>query len=278
MVPSDTVVTLSSTAGRRWARRAGSGHRSLGLGSEYSDDLFTLIKADFGKVEYFSLRACFPFGDALELTVLTCFVSRFVLVEQRAPGTRCAGRAGPSFRRQLRVVPVATAISPASGMAPGSAEPRGLDASPEQTVPWSWGGPATWAHGATPSPAREGHRGSADTSVTASRSDCWKILESLTFVLHMFFWECYLNLLTCRRNERWVEEKSDKCPCPVILAGRRGADTVRNAGGLRVLRSRPAAAACTARWVTRRAAPSGELRCGRASHVRAVSHCVFDIL
>lgn len=72
MVPSDTVVTLSSAAGRRWARRAGSGHRSLGLGSEYSDDLFTLIKADFGKVEYFSLRACFPFGDALELTVLTC--------------------------------------------------------------------------------------------------------------------------------------------------------------------------------------------------------------
>lgn len=171
----------------------------------------------------------FPFGDALELTVLlTCVLC----LDSCFGGAARPGGAGHGaqstlglFRCQLRVVPVATAVSPRSGMAPGSAGPRGLDASPEQTAPWSWGGPFPGPRGTL----RFCQHPRDDQPLGLPRD------AGVTFVLHMSSWECYLNLLNCRKNERWVE-KSDKRHCPIILDRRRGADAVRNARGPRLPR------------------------------------------
>lgn len=56
----------------------------------------------------------------------------------------------------------------------------------------------------------------------ASCFDCWKVLESFMFVLHILSWECYLNLSrTAEQDGRLVERTSGECKCLIVL-GREG--------------------------------------------------------
>lgn len=60
----------------------------------------------------------------------------------------------------------------------------------------------------------------------ASCFDCWKVLESFMFVLHILSWECYLNLSrTAEQDGRLVERMSGEWKCLIVL-GREGAGTL----------------------------------------------------